>query len=54
MANFGRGGIRDVVDLTLFSLSTGKPVLYLDSMKMTTTDIGAETVFARGVTYRSL
>jgi hypothetical protein len=54
MANFGRGGIRDVVDLTLYDTVSLKPVLFLESLKMSTTEIGAETVYARGVTYRSL
>lgn len=48
MANFGRGGIRDVVDLTLFDTVSGLPVLYLESMKMASTEVGAETVYARG------
>lgn len=48
MSNFGRGGIRDIVDCCLMSLSTGKPALFLDSLKISTTTVGAETVFARG------
>jgi hypothetical protein len=48
MANFGRGAVRDIVDFCLFDTVTGKPVLFLDSLRMSTLEIGAETVYARG------
>ena len=48
MSTLGRGGIRDCIDVTFFDVSTGTPVLFLDSLKMTTTEVGAETVYARG------
>lgn len=43
-----RFGIRDIVDVSLFDLSTNKLVLFLESLKTSSTEIGAETVYARG------
>ena len=48
MPTLGRAGIRDCVDITFFDISTNKPLLFLDSLKMSSTEIGAETVYARG------
>ncbi len=41
-------GVREVMDVTLYDVSTGAPVLYLDTLKMTNLEQAAETVYARG------
>jgi hypothetical protein len=48
MSNLGRMGVRDCFDVTIFDLTTLKPVLYLESLKVSSTTVGAETVYARG------
>jgi len=44
----GRFGIRDVFDIVLFDTVTGNPYIKIDSMKTSSTEIGAENVASRG------
>lgn len=46
MAN--KYGVKEVADITIFDLATNKPILYLDTLKMTTIENTAEQSFARG------
>lgn len=46
MAN--KYGVKEVADVTFYDLVTGKPVLFLDTLKMTTIENTAETSYARG------
>jgi hypothetical protein len=41
-------GVRDVVDVTLKDRTTKKPEIYLSNLKMSSFDIGADIVYARG------
>lgn len=41
-------GVKEVMDVTLYDVSTGAPVLYLDTLKMINLEQAAETVYARG------
>ncbi len=41
-------GIKEVADVTFYDISTGKPVLYLDTLKVSTIEQTAEQVDARG------
>lgn len=43
-----RFGMKEVCDVTFINLLTGKPELYLDTLKMTTVENTAETSYARG------
>ena len=43
-----RYGIKEVADVTFIDLDTGRPVLYLDSLKVSTIEETAETTDARG------
>ena len=49
MAANSRFGVREIVNVTLRSLTTGKPILYLDSLKVSNLDTTANRVYARGV-----
>ena len=44
----GKFGVKEICDVTLYSISTGKPVLYLDSLKMSTVDVAGDMVYATG------
>jgi hypothetical protein len=46
MAN--KYGVKEVADITFYDLTTNKPVLFLDTLKMTTIENTAETSYARG------
>lgn len=46
MAN--KYGVKEVADVTFYDLVTNKPVLFLDTLKMTTIENQAETSYARG------
>ena len=41
-------GVRDVVDITLKDRTTKKPEIYLSNLKMSSFDVGADIVHARG------
>lgn len=41
-------GVRDIVDVTIKDITTKKPKVYLASLKASSFEIGAETVWARG------
>lgn len=43
-----RFGSREIANVVLKDINTGKPVLYLESLKVSTMETGAETVYARG------
>lgn len=43
-----RFGIKEVCDVTFYSLSTGLPALYLDTLKLSDVENKATTVFAQG------
>ena len=43
-----RFGMKEVCDVTFVDLSNNKPVLFLDTLKMTTVENKAETSYARG------
>lgn len=44
----GRFGIKEVCDVSFYSLSTNLPVLYLDTLKMSDVENKATTTFAQG------
>jgi hypothetical protein len=46
MAN--KYGIKEVADVTLYDLTTGKPIVFLDTLKVTSIENSAETSYARG------
>jgi hypothetical protein len=46
MAN--KYGVKEVADVTIYDLSTGKPFLYLDTLKVSTIENTAESSSARG------
>lgn len=41
-------GVKEVMDVTLYSTTTGKPVLFLDTLKMTNLENTAEQASAKG------
>lgn len=41
-------GVKEVCDITFYDLTTGKPLLYLDTLKMSTIENTAESSDARG------
>lgn len=41
-------GIKEVADVTFYDLSTNKPVLFLDTLKVTSIENKADTSYARG------
>ena len=41
-------GIKEVMDVCFYDTVTGKPVLFLDTLKMSNIDNTAEESFARG------
>lgn len=41
-------GVKEVADITVFDLLTGKPVLFLDTLKMTSIENKADSSYARG------
>lgn len=41
-------GVKEVADVTIFDLTTNQPILFLDTLKMTTIENVAETSYARG------
>lgn len=41
-------GVKEVCDITFYDLSTGKPLMYLDTLKMSTIENSAESTDARG------
>ncbi len=41
-------GVKEVADITLYDLATGKPILFLDSLKVSSIENKATTVYARG------
>lgn len=43
-----RYGIKEVADVCFYDLETGAPVLYLDSLKVSTLEQTAETTYAQG------
>lgn len=45
MAKFG---VKEVADVTFYDLNTGKPVLFLDTLKMSNLENEAETSYAQG------
>jgi hypothetical protein len=47
MANL-KYGVKEVADVTFYDLATGKPVLYLDTLKVSTIENTAESSSARG------
>lgn len=49
MANvFEQFGLKEVANVTFYDISTGLPVLFLDTLKVSTIETTAETVDARG------
>jgi hypothetical protein len=46
MAN--KYGVKEVADITFYDLTTNKPILFLDTLKMTTIENTAESAYARG------
>lgn len=44
----GQYGIKEVADVTIYDLTTGKPVLFLDTLKVSTIEQTAEQAEARG------
>lgn len=42
------GGVRDIVDVTIYNIVTGTPVLFLESLKTSSTETKADIVFSRG------
>lgn len=47
MAN-GKFGAKEVMDVTLYDMSTGKPVIAFDTLKTSSIEVTAEKVYARG------
>lgn len=43
-----RYGIKEVADLIFIDLETNKPVLFMDTAKMSNLELTGETVYARG------
>ena len=43
-----RYGIRDIVDVEIVDITTKKPILFLESLKTSSTEVGAAVVVARG------
>lgn len=43
-----RFGVREVADVTFYNIDSGKPELFLDTLKMTNLENTAETSYARG------
>lgn len=43
-----RFGVKEVADVIFYDLSTGKPVLFLDSLKMSNLENNAETSYVQG------
>jgi hypothetical protein len=43
-----RYGSREICNVVLKTIDTGKPFLYLESLKVSSLDVGATTVYARG------
>lgn len=41
-------GVKEVADVTFYDLTSNKPVLFLDTLKMTTVENKADTSYARG------
>ena len=41
-------GVREIANVTFRSLLTGKPALYLESLKTSSTEVTADAVYARG------
>lgn len=47
MAN-GKFGAKEVMDVTLYDMATGKPVIAFDTLKTSSIEVTAEKVYARG------
>lgn len=47
MAN-GKFGAKEVMDVTLYDMSSGKPVISFDTLKTSSIEVTAEKVYARG------
>lgn len=47
MAN-GKFGAKEVMDVTLYDMATGKPVVSFDTLKTSSIEVTAEKVYARG------
>ena len=45
---FDQYGLKEVANVTFYDIATGKPVLFLDSLKVSTIETTAENVEARG------
>lgn len=43
-----RFGVKEVADVTFYNLLTGKPELFLDTLKLSNLENGAESVYANG------
>lgn len=43
-----RYGIRDIVDVEIVDIDTKQPIIFLESLKTSSTEVGAEMVAARG------
>ena len=41
-------GIKEVADVTIYDIATGSPVLFLDTLKVSTIEQTAENTSARG------
>ena len=41
-------GAKEVMDVTLYDMASGKPVIYFDTLKTSTIEVTSEKVYARG------
>ena len=48
MAGSDKFGAKEVMDATFYDLQTGKPVLFCDTLKLSTVEVKASQSFARG------
>jgi hypothetical protein len=48
MAGSDKFGVKEVLDVTFYDTVTNKPVLFCDTLKVSTMDVKASQVFARG------
>jgi len=48
MAGSDKFGVKEVLDVTFYDTVTGKPVLFCDTLKLSTLDVTASQSFARG------